>query len=128
MKNNKIYKELGKLLYSIAMADGKIQQKELKEFKDFVSVDLVPLEGSKDEFGTDNAFYAEFEFESLKDLNIESELAFESFLEFYRRDKEKISAEMKALILLATERLAASNRGVSKSEALLLDRLKKEIV
>ena len=56
------YIELGKLLFAIAKSDAKVQEKEILGFKKLILSELLKLEDSTDQFGTDNAFFSEFEF------------------------------------------------------------------
>lgn len=64
MKNVKqYYKELGKLLYAIAMADGVVQQEEAYKLHQFVTKELAHNEKTYDSSGMNQAFYVDFEFE-----------------------------------------------------------------
>lgn len=64
MKNIKqYYKELGRMLYAIAMADGAVQPEEIDELHSFVMKELAHNERSHDSSGMNQAFYVDFEFE-----------------------------------------------------------------
>lgn len=64
MKNLKqYYKELGKLVYLVAAADGMVQEEERLELHNFVMKELAVMESGSDSSGMNNAFYVDFEFE-----------------------------------------------------------------
>lgn len=64
MRNIKdYYRELGRLLYAIAMADGIIQPEEIYELHHFVIKELALNERTYDSSGMNQAFYVDFEFD-----------------------------------------------------------------
>jgi hypothetical protein len=64
MKNIKqYYKELGKLLYGIAIADGAVQPEEADKLHQFVMKELAHNERTYDSSGMNQAFYVDFEFD-----------------------------------------------------------------
>lgn len=64
MKNVKqYYKELGKILYAIAMADGVVQPEERDQLHAFVMKELAHNERTYDSSGMNQAFYVDFEFD-----------------------------------------------------------------
>lgn len=64
MKNVKqYYKELGKLLYAVAMADGIVQPEEADKLHEFVLKELAHYEKTSDSSGMNQAFYVDFEFD-----------------------------------------------------------------
>lgn len=66
MKNIKqYYKELGRLIYAIAMADGVVQPEEISKLHQFVTKELAHHEKTYDSSGMNQAFYVDFEFEEL---------------------------------------------------------------
>ena len=76
------YSELGKLLYAVAKADGKITEKEARTIHKTVAEELVPAETATDEFGTDAAHFTEIEFEILQETFASPEEAFNSFINY----------------------------------------------
>lgn len=64
MKNIKqYYKELGKLVYAVAMADGTVQPEEREKVHEVVMKELAGFENESDSSGMNKAFYVDFEFE-----------------------------------------------------------------
>lgn len=123
----KFYKQIGVLLYAIAKADGQIQDKEIKTIHQIVVEDLAPLEESVDNFGTDAAFFAEFEFEILQDREISAQKAFDRFVAFAKENDKNLSADMRQLIVASVEKVAASYRGTNKAAAEMIEALKKHL-
>ncbi|WP_250631671.1 hypothetical protein [Rhodoflexus caldus] len=124
----KLYKNIGVLLYAIAKADGQIQDKEIKVIHRIVVEDLAPLEESVDNFGTDAAFFAEFEFEILQDRDISAQKAFDRFVAFAKENQKNLSPELRALIVKSVEKVAAAYRGTNKAEAEMIESLKKHLL
>jgi hypothetical protein len=97
MEAQLFYKELGRLLYAIAAADGTVQDKELATLKRIVKEELAPLEASTDHFGTDQAYITEF------------------------------GERRKALIYKAADSVATAFHGVGKKEMPLLIELHRHL-
>jgi len=127
MDHKRFYRELGKLLYAVAASDGKIHPAEVQRMRQMVRDEIAPLEGSRDQFGTDNAYYAEFEFETLADRDFPAADAFYSFVQYFREFKEHIDPEMKNICLKSADNVANALRGVNASESVMLKNLKEEI-
>lgn len=127
MKYQDFYAELGKLLYAIAKIDGKIGAKEFEAMKKIVREELVSLEESRDQFGTDNAYYTEMEFEYLQNNFGDPRLAFDSFLDFLETHKSAFSPELKQLTSRISERIANSEHGINQMEKQYLDKLSEKI-
>jgi uncharacterized tellurite resistance protein B-like protein len=126
MNYKKLYIELGKLLYAVAKADGKVQAQEKQALKDIVMKQLAPLESSIDAFGTDQAFYAEFEFETLESFDASSEKALASWIKFANAHPEMMTDNVIKLVFDAVKQIAEAYRGASKPELDIIDRLNEE--
>ena len=74
MRYKNFYSELGKLLYAVAKADGKISKSEAEAIHKAVKEELVPQETHTDEFGTDAAHFTEIEFEIMDQAMAEMNL------------------------------------------------------
>lgn len=127
MEAQLFYKELGRLLYAIAAADGKVADKEVATLKKVVSEQLVPLEASTDHFGTDQAFITEFEFDVLADRSASAEGAFDSFIAYMAQHKSDLTEERRELIYRAADAVANAFHGVSKAELPLLIELRRHL-
>ncbi|MCB0795567.1 MAG: hypothetical protein KDB88_12595 [Flavobacteriales bacterium] len=127
MNHQLFYKELGRLLYAIAAADGKVADKEVAMLKKVVKEQLVPLENSTDHFGSDQAFIAEYEFEVLADRSAEADGCFDSFIAYISQHLEELTPELKKLILGMADAVGDSFHGTNKHELAYLIELRKEL-
>jgi len=127
MEAQLFYKELGRLLYAIAAADGKVSDKEVRTLKRVVSEQLVPQEVSTDHFGTDQAYITEFEFEVLAERGASVEGAFDSFIAYMARHRHDLTAERKQLVYRCADAVASAFHGVGKAELPLLIELHKHL-
>lgn len=124
MEISTFYVELGRLFYAIAKSDGVIQQEEWEKVKRIVSEELGPLEESEDEFGMDNAFFTEFEFERLVERQSSVKDAFFSFIAFAKQNLPSIPISYRKLIIKAVEKVAIAHGGIDETEQALITRLK----
>lgn len=125
MKTNyqKIYEQLGKLFYAIAMADNEVRPREVKRLKELVSKEWVPLESSTDEFGTDAAYYIYISFDYLTDTFTTARQAFDAFAEYYEVHKAYFNNGLKEKIRTTAYQIADAFRGMNKAEHEYLERL-----
>lgn len=127
MENTLFYKELGRLLYAIASADGKVSTAEIRTLKWVVKDLLVPVEAGRDHHGTDQAFITEFEFDVLHDRGATSEEAFDSFVAYMAGHKHHLPEEKREMILTCADSVAHSMHGVGSHELPLLIELRKQL-
>ncbi len=121
------YKELGRLLYAIAAADGTVRTKEMETLKWCVKDLLVPLESGTDHFGTDQAYITEFEFDVLNERDATSEETFDSFIAYMARHHNDLSTERRELIYICADAVANAFHGVSSKELPLLIELHRHL-
>jgi hypothetical protein len=124
MEIKKFYRELGKLIYAIAKADGTIQQEEVDMFRETLRIRLQPLEESMDDFGVDSAFYTELQFEAMLDETARMDEAFDSFMEYVEENKNHFTTEMKEATLLIINDIAKAYQGIIGAEQDLIDKVK----
>lgn len=121
------YIQLGRLFYSIAMSDGQIQKSELQSFQKILQDELVPLEDSEDPYGTDTAYYAEFELERLIDEQADKNEAFTSFIMFMEENSSAFDEKIKKLSYQSAARIAKAHAGIEPAESKLLCELKRKL-
>lgn len=126
MKNLKqYYKELGKLVYAVAIADGIIQPEELENLHTTVMKELVYNEPSSDSSGMNQAFYIDFEFEKSMDERLDIDEAVKAFNQFINNNAEPND---EALIKRSLKLLKnVSNAYTDKKEKLIIDRVEREL-
>jgi len=127
MEAQLFYKELGRLLYAIAAADGTVQDKELATLKRIVKEELAPNEASTDHFGTDQAYITEFEFEVLAERDAPVDEAFDSFVAYMARHRNDLGEARKSLIYMAADKVATAFHGVGKKEMPLIIELHRHL-
>lgn len=123
MNYKKLYIELGKLLYAIAKVDGTVQPQEKEALKQIVILQLAPLEASIDKFGSDQAFYAEFEFDTLDSSDATYADALQSWLYYAETHASLFNDQLIKLVFDAVKQMAEAYRGTSKAEAEIIDLL-----
>jgi hypothetical protein len=123
----RFYSEVGKLMYAVAAVDGKVQKKEYDKLREIVEKKLVPVEHSTDQFGTDNAYYAEIEFDILMDRDASSSTCFESFCNYVEAHKTAFDAHLKMMVVNLVKELAHVYRGTTSKEAALIKKLKRRL-
>lgn len=123
----RFYSEVGKLMYAVAAVDGKVQKKEYDKLREIVEKKLVPIERSTDQFGTDNAYYAEIEFDILMDRDASSASCFESFCSYVEAHKTAFDAHLKMMVTSLVKELAGVYRGTNSKEAQLIKKLKQRL-
>lgn len=127
MNHQLFYKELGRLLYAIAAADGVVEDKEVSTLERVVKEQLVPTEPGTDHFGSDQAFIAEYEFEVLADQGADADGCFDSFIAYISQHLGELKPEMRDLIERMADAVADSFHGTNKSELGYLIELRKEL-
>ena len=128
MKNTtQYYRQMGNLLYCIAASDGHIAPKEWKELRRLVKQDLTPVEDSVDDFGTDQAFEVEFQFDMLEGNSVPVEQAWEEFSDYLATNAPRLPEADRLRFQTCAEKVAAAFHGISKVESEMLSRLKKQL-
>lgn len=126
MKNIKqYYKELGKLVYAVAIADGVIQPEEIDKLHSIVLKELALKEHSIDSSGMNQAFYVDFEFEKSEKERIDIDDAIKSFNHFiYINNEPNDEALMKRSMKLLKN---VSNVYTDRKEKQIIERVEKEL-
>jgi len=107
MKNVKqYYKELGKIIYSIAIADGIIQIEEREKLREMVIKELAQNERSHDSSGMNQAFYVDFEFAENSTEKPYQEAAVERFTDFIDSNLESHDEALISISLKLMESVA----------------------
>lgn len=129
MKNTELfYSELGKLLYAVAMIDGNINQNERKVLSEMISQRLLQKEDDKDEFGTNEAWFTLFSFDTTEDQMLSAEEAYETFIDYCNQYKYDITEEEISKCLKLSNVLADSYRDINNKENKLLNKLRNHLL
>ncbi len=125
MDNKKFYTALGQLVYSVAKADGTVQNEETAQVfhfvvSQFLEHELATLNGRS---GLE-AFYTEKEFNRLRSENESCLHAFTKFETFYQNHKGSFDDNMKITCLNIIESVASAHKGIDPSETTIIERIK----
>jgi len=89
MKNIKqYYKELGKIVYAVAITDGVITPAEREILHHFVVKNLANYELGIDSSGMNKAFYVDFEFEDSAEKHLDTATAIKTYVAFVHANYE----------------------------------------
>jgi len=132
MKRKDFYIHLGRVLYAVAKASGTVHDEEVKKMYEVVVTDLSTDElfeddGEDNDKSEDEAFYTEYEFESLRDNNAEIETTFNSFLDFLDKNQKHLSEKMKERCIIASTKIAEAYEGIDQNEQELIDKLTEKV-
>jgi hypothetical protein len=117
------YIHIGYLLYSVAASDGRVTVSEAERLKGTIKRSWLGLDGSRDEVGTDDAYYIEFSFDLARDQHMDPEEAFARFKEYFSGAPERFVPSERELILGTARAIAGANHGHNKSELVQLARI-----
>lgn len=120
-----IYASLGYLFYSVALSDGKVRKAEVEKLKDLIKKKWLPLEGSRDEFGTDAGHYIGISFDFANNGELSPDEAWERFVDDYKEHGSSYDATMKRLTFETAADIASVFSGNNKSELGRLSQLER---
>lgn len=110
---------LGELAYSIARADGEIQEKERKKFHDIVGAELRSGDADFD--------LADIIFQIMDKEGMDAETSYNWAIKEIRLNSHYLSPELKQTFIRIMEKVAAAYPPVTTQEQNLLDRFKADI-
>lgn len=118
------YKELGKLLYAMSLADKTISKEEKEEVSKQIAERLLHKEMDADQFGTNEAWITQFSFDTSEDAGEQAEEAFEEFLSFVKQHRNELTAQEIDICYRLSEHVANAYRHVNKKESNILRTLR----
>lgn len=129
MNYQHFYTALGQLIYSIAMADGAVQNEEMGKVFHFVVSQIVEIESDLGHGANGlHAFHTEKEFNRLKRERVSAETAFERFMLFLDEHGAKMNSKMRATCLHIMERVAKAHNGIEATEQSILTQIESRLV
>jgi hypothetical protein len=120
---NTFYQKIGKLFFSVAMADGSVHSKEIDKLKQVVRETWLPHDELLDEYGSDAAFQIEIVFDWLLENEQDSKECYEEFREFYNENPKTFNDDVKVLVIKTANAIAGAYAGKNKSELTVLGKL-----
>ncbi|HMU46226.1 MAG TPA: hypothetical protein PKC72_07660 [Chitinophagaceae bacterium] len=125
INSRQFYKELGNLFYAVAAADNKIRPEEKKTLNDEIQFAWKHYDDTTDRFGSDRAFLIQFEFDTMEDQIESPHNAFDSFVDFFKENQDKIDPSTRRRIFNSARHIAESTRKINKHELEYLVKLKE---
>ena len=122
------YAALGQLLYAVADADGIVSRAERDELLELIRSRLMHRETLTDPYGTNDAWYSLFGFDSAEEDIMSAEDAFQSFADFLNSNRDRIDMETREVCLLLSDRLATSYRHTNRKERQMLQRIRETLL
>ena len=117
------YRNLGKLFFAIAAADGNVEDSEYTKLKDLVKAEWLEVDHVEDSFGTDTAYQIEIVFDWLYAELPDAEGCFKDFLWFKKEHNSLFTDKINELILNTCGAIASAFSGVNKAELIMLAKL-----
>jgi uncharacterized tellurite resistance protein B-like protein len=114
-----LYKNIGKLFYAIAKADGQLSLEEYRKLNEV-------LDDSWQYLGRKHIEITKHTFNELHLNNTESTSCFEDFMSFYKLQPQLFTKELKGLILKTANSIAYAFAKINKSELILIAKLSIE--
>ncbi|WP_299535885.1 hypothetical protein [Ulvibacterium sp.] len=121
---NKMYQNLGKLFYAVAMADKNVRPKEVATLREAVREQWLDVDEAEDEFGTDAAYQIEIVFDWLHNEESDGDSYFKEFKYFFKEHRSLFTKRISEQIYKTARAIAVSFAGTNKSELVLLTKLK----
>ncbi len=115
------------MLYAVADADGTISPQERESLNELIRSRLAHREVHTDEYGTNDAWYAMFEFEVAEEQAMTPEEAFQSFSDYLDARRDEVDEDTRALCLTLADRLAESYHHTNRRESELIRKLKEKL-
>jgi hypothetical protein len=117
------YQQIGKVFYSIAAVDKTVRPEEIKELKNIIQEEWLPLENTFDMFASDSAYQIEIVFDWLVENEWNIDQMIPDLKLFRTVHSSLFTDQVNALILKTAEAIANSFAGKNKSEHVLISQL-----
>ena len=127
MDYREFYTELGKLLYAVADADGVIRAGERECLDELIQTRMAHREIHTDEYGTNDVWYARFEFDVAEEQSLDPGAAFQSFMDYLDNRKKELTPDTLEFCLVLADRLAEACNHTNRPEEIMIQRLREKI-
>ncbi|HRH37652.1 MAG TPA: hypothetical protein PK760_04875 [Flavobacteriales bacterium] len=120
-----LYTNLGYLFYSVAAADGRVRPVERDALMAMVKERWLPLEGSRDEMGTDQAHYIDIAFDHANENHMSGDEAFGRFAVHMEKHALELGPRMRGMIHSTAASIAGAFAANNKAELTRLAQLQE---
>lgn len=118
-----LYEHLGRLFYAVAAADGEVNEKETLTLKKEIEAIWLPLENSKDLYGSDAAHKIWMAFETSDEQSMDAKEAFEVFKNYYHHTQSDWTPDLKKKVQKTSAAVANAFDRYNKAELQILSAL-----
>ena len=122
------YKELGKLLYAMALADNSISKEEKEVITKQIAERLLHKEVDADQFGSNEAWITQFSFDTTEEAGESADETFEEFLTFIKQYRNELTEQEIEICYRLSEHVANAYRHVNKKESKMLSSLRNYLM
>ena len=122
------YKELGKLLYAMALADNSISKEEKEVITKQIAERLLHKEVDTDQFGSNEAWITQFSFDTTEEAGESADETFEEFLTFIKQYRNELTEQEIEICYRLSEHVANAYRHVNKKESKMLSSLRNYLM
>jgi hypothetical protein len=124
MATTGFYRELGRLLYAFANADGTITTTENAEISRQIRERLLHRELQNDKFGSNEAWITQFSFDTAVDKGMPPREAMQGFMDFAKMHADQVTDAEMEISLKMCEHIAEVYHHRNKKENALLAELR----
>lgn len=118
-----VYAALGRLFHAIARCDRRVTPSEHNTLKELIRKRWLALEDSRDEHGTDAAYYIGFAFDTAAEGHAGVEEDFVAFKDALRDHPSLFTEELRTLAWETAHEIAQAVGGENRAEEDMLARL-----
>ncbi len=128
MERKDYYIALGKLVYAIAQADGKVQSEESSRIFDFVIAQLSKAEYAPEKGKTAlKVFDIEKEFHRLREEKVPAQLVCQQFIDFVDTHNADFTEKHKTTCISLMKDVAEAHEGINEAENAMISKIKKHL-
>lgn len=120
METDTIYREIGRMAYAVAKANGVIKETEVENLFNFIDEEMKTT-------GTDSVLCAGSEFTRLRRMNASARDAFSMFTSFIENHGNSIQSRIKYVCIRLAIKIAGADESLDETEVALINKLKKKL-
>jgi hypothetical protein len=122
------YRNLGKLFFAMAAADGNVRSVEIDKLKTLVKEEWLDVDELEDSFSTDAAYQIEIVFDWLiLDGETNVTACYNDFISYKKNQSHLFTKNLRDLILKTASAIAYAFSGINKAELIMLAKLDIEL-
>lgn len=120
METDTIYKEIGRMAYAVAKANGVIKEEDVNEIFNYIDEEMNTI-------GVDAVLCVGSEFTRLRKMNASARDSFSMFTSYIEHHGTFIHQKIKNLCIRLAIKIAASDKNLDETEVALINKLIKKL-